>query len=167
METIVSAEPRLARDFAATFREIGDVQLKAEREEDALENYQNSRATLQQYADALGKGGQIDLAETYQKIGEALLKAEHRDDALNAHRESVRIRKTMADAEPNDVDRQRDLSSSYDKFAEMLRGARDRDDVLEYARKAVEIRTALLAADPRNWACWEARRSTTAGWVQL
>lgn len=130
-------------DFSDNYELLGDSSQRLERAREA-------KAILidlvKHHPDKLD--WQLRLATAHSKSGTALL---FRGDKLGAeteYKESLRIRKSLADAHPGERKVQRDYSVALNRMGEILIGFGRYDDARDYLRRAREHRLKVLEAMP-------------------
>jgi eukaryotic-like serine/threonine-protein kinase len=98
---------------------------------------------------------QRELATAYEKVGDVqgrTLRANMGDTAgaKDSYRKALRIRETLAAANPKDSSARSDLADSYREFGRLLWKTSDTAGGLDNARKDVFLREALTAENPTN-----------------
>jgi eukaryotic-like serine/threonine-protein kinase len=98
---------------------------------------------------------QRELATAYEKVGDVqgrTLRANIGDTAgaKDSYRKALRIRETLAAANPKDSAARSDLADSYREFGRLLWTASDTAGGLENADREVVLREALAAENPTN-----------------
>jgi eukaryotic-like serine/threonine-protein kinase len=156
-EQAVASEPQNAQYQRRLFIgliKLGDRLSAAGDKRAALEHYQQALPLAHKLAAASANNAraQRELAVAHDKVGNGLAalgeSAAGNEAALAQYRAALRIRETLAAADPQNGEAQRDLATSYGKLAEMSERLGDLPAALQYVRRALVLDAALAKADP-------------------
>jgi eukaryotic-like serine/threonine-protein kinase len=158
-EQAIASDPQNAQYQRRLFIgliKLGDRLSAAGDKRGALEQYQHALQRAQQLA-TTGTNNtrtQRELSVAHDKVGNGLAalggSTAENEAALAQYRTALRIRETLAAADPQNGEAQRDLATSYGKLAEMSERLGALPTALQYLRRALVLDEALAKADPED-----------------
>jgi len=157
---------------AAAYLQIGALHNLQGDGAKALEAYEQARGVLTALIDQdpANEDAKSTLARTFLLIGEAQKATNRLGDATASAQSGLTIASQMAEARPDDAQRQFTLASAYAAFGEYSRNFETPGDKAENSRRALEafglsdaILRKLIAADPKNAAYQRALAGTLEG----
>jgi tetratricopeptide (TPR) repeat protein len=126
----------------------------AGRAEDAVEEFHKGRSLREELvaADPTKPEWLIGLALSYSAIGDAhvfdpLITAERKAEVIDSYNKALAIREKLAEADPDNPDRQAELAASYSEVADTMEPER-REEKIKTQQKAVALFAKAMAANP-------------------
>jgi tetratricopeptide (TPR) repeat protein len=141
-----------ARELAANYRRVGDIQVQKNDTNGALQTYRRALQLIESLSaqELLDPQIRREQSTGYEGIAAALKAAGDWQGSLEHHRKSLQIIEALAAQAPSDLAIRRQLAIQLGNVGRSLSETGAKAEGLESLRKAVPIFESLVAAQPDN-----------------
>jgi tetratricopeptide (TPR) repeat protein/predicted Ser/Thr protein kinase len=152
LEELVGRDPdnvEYQRSLAISLGRVGNLHLVEQHYDRALAVFQRSHDIKLGIAD-IDPRGQRNLSFSYNKLGDVYHKMGENDTAYSMYEESLGIRRTLADSNPDDDEAQRSYSVSLNRVGDALVEMGKITEALSLYEQSLQRRRQRAAAQPDN-----------------